>query len=165
MSDDLKKYVDQEREQFELYPYDLDQGWNELRERLPKTAPKESKPIWYMVAAGLAMLLMISPMLFNGPNSTESTVPSEIVEVQFYYNEIIDAKMTLVKSQVKDPEILSDIDALDEVFSELNEDLKDGVRNEEVVMAMIENYRLKLEILERILEDLEEDSHETNSNI
>ena len=37
------------------------------------------------------------------------------------------------------------------LFKSLKEDLKDNADNEEVVFAMIQNYRLKLDILEEIL--------------
>ena len=45
-------------------------------------------------------------------------------------------------------------------FSELKADLKDNVDNEEVVTAMMENYRLKLQILEEILKELEKERSE-----
>jgi hypothetical protein len=40
---------------------------------------------------------------------------------------------------------------MDKVFEELKEDLRDNAANEEVIEAMIQNYRLKLDILEEML--------------
>lgn len=48
-------------------------------------------------------------------------------------------------------EINIDMVELDKVFEELKNDLKDNSDNEEVIEAMIQNYRIKLEVLEEIL--------------
>ena len=50
-------------------------------------------------------------------------------------------------------------------FMELSQDLIDEAQNEEVVRAMIDNYRLKLKILERILEDLDKEANEEAINL
>ncbi|MDP8231278.1 MAG: hypothetical protein P9L91_01270 [Candidatus Zophobacter franzmannii] len=44
-----------------------------------------------------------------------------------------------------------EFEELDRVFSELKADLKDDAANEEVLEAMIQNYRIKLQVLEEIL--------------
>ena len=46
------------------------------------------------------------------------------------------------------------MEELDEVYDELKEDLKDNASNPEVIEAMILNYKVKLEILEDLLEQL-----------
>lgn len=51
-------------------------------------------------------------------------------------------------------EINLEFEELDEVFEELKSDLKDNAANEEVIEAMIQNYRIKLQILEEILNQL-----------
>ena len=58
-----------------------------------------------------------------------------------------------------------DLVELDEVFEELKNDLKDDSDNEEVIEAMIQNYRLKLQILNEMLEQLNKaNKDEENSN-
>ena len=61
-------------------------------------------------------------------------------------------------------EINVELTELDYVFRELKEDLNDNADNEEVVVAMIQNYRLKLEILEDILMQLEPAKENTKNN-
>jgi uncharacterized protein YqiB (DUF1249 family) len=65
------------------------------------------------------------------------------------------------------PDIRHEIDMemvdLDKVYAELKEDLKDNAHNEEVIEAMIQNYRLKLDILEEMLYQLKE-SQESQNN-
>ena len=61
-------------------------------------------------------------------------------------------------------ELVADLERMDAVFEELKGDLEDDVHNEAVITAMIDNYRLKLRILEEILEELEEQDDEDISN-
>ena len=68
----------------------------------------------------------------------------------------------LVKSQVKDPRVIEDLEAMDKAFAELKGDLEDNVDNEEVVAAMMENYQLKLRILEEILSELEKENDKSS---
>jgi Ni,Fe-hydrogenase III component G len=51
---------------------------------------------------------------------------------------------------------------LDNIFKELKHDLKDNAANEEVLQAMIQNYRIKLEILTEILEQLNKSKNKKN---
>lgn len=57
-------------------------------------------------------------------------------------------------SHIKD-EINLEFEELDQIFEELKADLKDNAANEEVIEAMIQNYRVKLQILEEILNQLQ----------
>ena len=43
---------------------------------------------------------------------------------------------------------------LDSTYAQLKLDLKDNVANEQIIEAMIQNYRIKLQILEKMLDHL-----------
>jgi len=96
---------------------------------------------------------------------TSSHQDTELTEAEYYYEQMIDAKLLQVKRKVKDPILLADIEQLDKAFLELKKDLKDNLDNEEVIMAMMENYQLKLRILERILQEIEEDEKEEEATV
>lgn len=66
-------------------------------------------------------------------------------------------------SHIRD-EINMEFDELDQVFEELKSDLKDNAANEEVIEAMIQNYRIKLQILEEILNQLKNADDDNNQN-
>jgi hypothetical protein len=53
---------------------------------------------------------------------------------------------------------------LDKVFEELKRDLKDNSDNEEVIEAMIQNYRIKLEVLDEILTQLKKSRGSNKKN-
>lgn len=162
MSDQLKNHIEAHTEEFEVYPFDVEQGWGELAKSLEKKKTRRPLRVVYSVAASIALLIGFV-IVFRAFSPTG--MPVELQEAQFYYQDMIDAKMILVKDKVEDPELLKDLEELDKAFAELKMDLKEDVDNQEVVTAMIDNYRLKLKILERILEDIEDNSHEENIDL
>ena len=53
---------------------------------------------------------------------------------------------------------------MDSDYSSLKKDLKDNADNQEVIDAMIDYYRLKLKMLEQILEELKNNDDKTENN-
>ena len=91
-------------------------------------------------------------------NST-NTETGELAEVQAYYaRQISDKETEIYKYSAFDPTIKSQLkiefNQLDSIYSSLRSDLKDNIDNREVVEAMIQNYRIRLEILENMLQQL-----------
>lgn len=160
MPDNFKKYIDHHRDETDIYPFDVDEGWGLLSDRLHPIRKRNSLYLWRSIAASLLILLIAAMGLLYQQMNSNSNYPIELLEAQYYYQQQIDQMMTQVKGQAPEEEAFEDIARLDEAFEELKSDLKDGVQNEEVIAAMIDNYRLKLKILERILEEIEEKDHE-----
>ncbi|MEM9324839.1 MAG: hypothetical protein AAGA85_04260 [Bacteroidota bacterium] len=166
MSDQLKQYVEDRREEFELYPLDVNAGWQEIANRVAPVKPSRPIKPWMAIAASISLLLvgaLIGIRMYTA--AVPVSASAEFEDMQFYYQEMVDAKLQLVRARVEDPEILADFDMMDEAFAELKADLDDNVANAEVLEAMIDSYQLKLQILERILEELEDESHEEQTNI
>jgi hypothetical protein len=91
----------------------------------------------------------------------------ELIEAEAYYTSIINLKKDEVfRLTASHPEVRHEIDMemvdLDRVFSELKDDLRDNADNEEVIEAMIQNYRIKLNILEEMLHQLNESNDYQN---
>ncbi|MEO9483295.1 MAG: hypothetical protein ABJG47_07615 [Ekhidna sp.] len=151
----MKDHVKDQRDEFEIYPFDANSGWEEIKQ---KVAPKQQKDPWKMagIAACFAFILG-GTILFMNPAPQPN---DEIAELERYYNGEINQKITLVKSQLKDDRILEDLTTMDQAFAELKSDLKDNVDNQEVIAAMMENYQLKLQILEEIIKELEKEKSE-----
>lgn len=110
--------------------------------------------------------------LMNKNAEVNSPMVRELIAAEAYYTSQIDLrKEEVFRLTASNPEVRREIDLemvdLDRVFTELKEDLKDNADNEEVIEAMIQNYRLKLDILEEMLlrlkqsnESQNEESHE-----
>jgi len=89
-----------------------------------------------------------------------SEIVKMLIEAEAYYTSQIDSRkeefylLTSEQPNIKD-EIDLELVELDEVYAQLKKDLKDNADNEEVIEAMVQNYRIKLEILESVLVQLQ----------
>ncbi|MFH0866860.1 MAG: hypothetical protein V1904_11745 [Bacteroidota bacterium] len=99
------------------------------------------------------------------------TLPSELIEATRYYAEQISQTRILIMNCASyNTEIGQQVNVefaqLDTVYKSLSNDLKDNINNSEVLEAMILNYRIRLEILESIMQQLETtaDCYEKNKN-
>jgi hypothetical protein len=106
--------------------------------------------------------------LFSKNMENASPIIKELIEAEAYYSSMISQKQDeIFRLTASNPDIRHEINMemvdLDRVYSELKEDLKDNAHNEEVVEAMIQNYRLKLDILEEMLYQLKQ-SEESQNN-
>jgi hypothetical protein len=109
-----------------------------------------------LISAAIGLHIVFLSPSHNNEHSA-SNMNNEINEVSFFYESQIEKKKELVLTLTSHTpsikkEIDMDFEELDAVLKELKDDLNDDVANAEVVTAMIQNYRLKLQILEQILE-------------
>lgn len=156
MQDSLKEHIDNNREAFEVYPFDNVQEWEKLSRNIKPQAQKRNPWRIVGIAACFTMIIVGSAFVVNN----QQTGSNEVTELENYYEGEINQKITLIKNQLEDDKILDDLKEMDAAFSELKADLNDNVDNEEVITAMMENYRLKLQILEEILNELEQEKSE-----
>lgn len=161
MEDKLRKWVDAQRDEFEIHDLDTDQGWEQVSTRLARAGAKTSgSRKWLSVAASVIALLVAGAVLYpllTGPEDPSESIFSgnyELSEARNYYTSEINVRLAAAKRLVDDPTIFEDIEELDKALAELKNDLKDNADNEEVIIAMMENYQLKLKILDRILDHL-----------
>lgn len=156
MQDNLKEYIGQARDDFEAYPFNESQGWEELSKKISPIQKKKSPWKWAGIAASFLAIVCFAMFGYTA----QSLANSEVVELEQFYTGEINQKITLIKNQVQDDHILENITEMDAAFAELKADLNDNVDNEEVIMAMMENYRLKLQVLEEILKELDREKRE-----
>ncbi|HNW97062.1 MAG TPA: hypothetical protein PKK00_01465 [Bacteroidales bacterium] len=89
----------------------------------------------------------------------DDVLPAELLEATQYYTiQINQTRNMMIHYASYSPDIDKQVNVefakLDTVYKSLRNDLKDNINNSEVVEAMILNYRMRLEILENILEQL-----------
>jgi len=174
MKDGLKDYVDKNRDDFEVPADGLTDLWGGIADKLATAEaskePKAKHIRWQPVMRVAAAILVGVCLVVIGLQYTKQTNPAqqeialsevgnELAETSEYYATQIEYKIEIIKTSSRevDPAIWDDIALLDQAFNELKEDLKDNADNEEVVNAMIQNYRIKLEILEHIIDELQHD--------
>lgn len=164
-TDDLRNFIEVNRESFEVYDYPQE-DWQEIADKL-EMAEKKSRsvviPLKYVWRSAAVFLILIGAVFYmswtNWKNQSQQMMMStEMQEAEYYYGEQIAAKVALIAQldQNAEKEVFRNLEALDIAFNELKSDLKDNADNEEVIHAMIENYKIKLQILEQIIAQLEE---------
>jgi hypothetical protein len=180
MSDRLEEFVKQNREQFDRYEPDP-AIWLKIN---PATVPLEGRPVgkerrpmrWLRIAAAVALIFagtsagfwFLSGGRAEADQNSEERF-TEMQETEEYYTRLVaqrydELRPYLASDPAADQMLKADLDELDEVFQELKEDLKDDVSNPEVIEAMILNYRVKLEILEDLLNQLKEKENQDYGN-
>lgn len=177
--DKLEKYILDHREDFDDMEPDTS-VWERVETRKAPVIRINWKDIAWKAAA-VAVIFTASYFFhdymasrkqnnarqFSEMNEEASPIVRELIEAEAYYSAQINQKKDEVfRLTASNPEVRHEIDMelvdLDQVYNELKEDLKDNAANEEVIEAMIQNYRLKLEILEEMLMVLKQTNESQN---
>jgi hypothetical protein len=174
--DKLEKYIRDNRENLDKYlPHE--NVWRRIENELK--VRKTIIPTWFSVAAAVILFLGISGILYlsfrqkDNNNPGRDTQQTALKETEAYYNSLVislyrEARPLLTSQTELATELNSDMAQLDSICADIKKDLKDNVANQEVIEALIQNYRIKLQILEDMLGMLKQnenkkdkpDSHE-----
>lgn len=178
--DKLKNFIDENRNEFESFKAP-DALWAGISQQLKQNEAQTSKqdkrkeqkkgkvvqmysfsrPALMRVAASVAILLLlgISWVSYKMDKLDDVAAQSpQLSETEQYYNKIFQAKLVELKQyeqdDLYDPDLLIDIQELEQIYNDLRNDLKEDANNEQVIEAMIRNYRIRIELLERMLEEI-----------
>ena len=171
--DRLEQFIAENRDQFDLYDPD-EKVWKEVSKTIHKTQRFTNWKTVVWRAAAVIVIFAASFMFWEYMNNSDMLIGRqekklqnleipELREAEIYYTNMVDNRLEELTPLIQqDPELQNelnnDLSELDSLYSELQKDLVDNIANDEVVEAMIQNYRLKLEILEDLLEKLQETS-------
>ncbi|MEM6524099.1 MAG: hypothetical protein AAF693_09915 [Bacteroidota bacterium] len=173
MGDKLKERVENMKADFDVYELDSNALWEEIATDLDRRKKLTPWKVYTRIAAAVIMVIGISWMMYAYNSNSYSTgfalheLSPELAETEFFYSQQVAEKMQMIKASSGnlDPEVLDNLATLDSAYQELKMDLKDNAANEEVVDAMITNYRIKLQILEQILMELKEHDNEIDDEV
>jgi hypothetical protein len=165
-NDHLEQFIIDKRDDFDLA--EVPEG---LFEKIDRPEKKVTRINWGQIAWRAAAVVLIFtaswfihdlvnrdslPAITSEEPSEISPLYKEFAEAEIYYSAMIKQKRDMVFELTKDdPAIFEEINTelieLDQVYKELKNDLGDNADNEQVIEALIQNYRLKLDILEEML--------------
>jgi len=164
----MKAYFDRNREEFDdQQPPDL---WKAIEKELPAEAKDEKlvplRRVW-QVAAGVALLIGAawvfslqgegsSELTNNGQTEVQSVTASypELEEAGIYYQTKIDAASEELKAYPLNDADLESIKLLEDELLALRESLGNEPDDAQVVEAMIQIYRFKLDLMKDLLTQL-----------
>ncbi|MGD0753533.1 MAG: hypothetical protein ABR927_00615 [Bacteroidales bacterium] len=163
--DKLEEHIRQNREDLDRYnpPAGI---WRRIRKELRKE--KSMIRLWLSVAAMMIVVLGTAVVLFrpvyrwSDSNSRKNNyegllqVDPQLKETETYYNNLVnslykEATPLLTKNPEIKKELNIDLSHLDSICVDIKKDLKDNISNQDVVEALIQNYRIKIRILEDML--------------
>jgi hypothetical protein len=168
--DKLEEHIRKDRE--DLDRYSPRKGiWRNIRKNLNKGNSLSRQ--WISIAALIVVIIGTAVVFFRPEyrwsssdkqknNSDDLTrVAPQLKETETYYNNLInslysEAKPMLTNNPEIKKELNSDLSQLDSICTDLKKDLKDNIANQDVVEALIRNYRIKIRLLEDMLIVLKE---------
>jgi hypothetical protein len=182
-NDPCKEFINKEREGFEQRtPRDL---WGGIEKVLDKADKPKVKTIelWKVYRAAAVLIMVVGIGFFamyrhynpsvelveenEIPAQTppvETAYPPEFIEAENYYVAEIDSKLEEVKSLTDNEVVMEELEMLREDFDLLKEEMGDHINDEKILEALIQNYRLRLELLKEILEELQREEPAKNDN-
>ncbi len=182
MKDKLEQFISENREEFDVFEPNP-KMWEAINKEI--AAPVERKIVpWKKIlwrAASVVVIFAISFTISDYMHSDDQmaglTIDNqilqeefpEIIEAEAYYTMLVNSKKTeLLRYASTYPDIEKqadyDLAELDSIYLELKKDLKDNIHNTEIIEAMIQNYRLKLQVLEEILSSIS-DNKKNNKKV
>jgi hypothetical protein len=171
--DKLEEHIRKNREDLDRYspPKGI---WRNIRRKIKKE--KSLSRQWLSIAAMIVVILGTAVIFFRPEyrwssserqknNDDITSITPQLKETETYYNNLInslytEAKPLLTNNPEIKKELNNDLSQLDSICTDLKKDLKDNIANQDVVEALIQNYRIKIRILEDMLKVLKE--NETN---
>lgn len=162
----LEDFMREHRDDFDSELPSMD-VWNKIELKLDT---KKSRKInfWKLTAsiAAILILALIGSFMLNSQHSELNKYANisdpellELLETEDYYSQKVSVQMIEIhKCYDIYPDlkydIESDLNELDNMYKELKNDLNDNFYNREVIEAMIQNNRLRLEMVDRVLNQI-----------
>jgi len=173
--DNFKDFIQANKDQFDsIEP--SPESWNKIEQRVYKDKPLIRTTILLRVAASLFLILgaawigiqIVSisqdQVAVEEAQSIEDSatyafngMSDELVEVEKFYVSEVNLKEEKLANYQVDKDLMEEVEKLKLEFDQLKEEMSTSADPMRVVEALINNYQLRLEILQSILDQLEKE--------
>lgn len=174
--DRLEQFVVQNREELNPAIPSL-KVWSEIDKALEDQRPvARIRPMWRMlrIAASVVVLLAVGAVIgmyayqYTHPATlpTLAGIAPEYAELERYYTAQVSNRLQELSRINQEGTVQPDLQQLDELYKELQQELDKAPKGseEQIIEAMIRNYQIKLDILERVLEKIQANNPKTADN-
>lgn len=180
--DQLENFINDNRGQFDDLKASTE-SWDKISQQLDHNDERDRSPgvLWIFKRAAAAVIivfamygaynLVIRVAQNNAPVAETKEVSPVIIEyneAQAFYTSQVESKIAELERISRDhPEIIREVqeefEVLDSDMNTMKSDLNEGVAQKEILEEMVQNYRLKLKILENILDQINANKTDKNS--
>lgn len=162
--DPLEQFIRENKDELQHRLGDREALWDKINMEIePRKKTIVKKLNWQRWAAAASIIMAIGVGLFwiQGGNIEEGSIasqkPLEILEIDAHYQKLINARVRQVKnstslSETEKSEIISYLEKLEIESRELEKELQSNINNVQIIQAIINNYRERLEIMEKLLD-------------
>ncbi|MEO9483832.1 MAG: hypothetical protein ABJG47_10320 [Ekhidna sp.] len=166
MGDHLEKFIMENRASFDdAVP--TEKAWEGIDRKLSK---KQSN--WHMIWKAAAVLFMVSTIYLiidksQSGSQDEAFLSDEFTQAEEYYVSLIAQRKQAIVDQLtpeKHEQFLVEIDQLDSMYLDLKKTYQTNASNDRVMDAMISNLQLRLNILNKQLDILQNIKNQNNEN-
>lgn len=169
--DNFEKYIKSHRDQFDdRNPDPL--VWERISAQLPVSRTEGRRvAMWKLTAAAAAVVALVMMGIVAGMymnrGVTMDPAYADFMETQKYYQSQYTEKKSELSQYVYDPEVDEDLQELDRMYQELSEELAttNKPNKSELINAMIEVYRTRIELLERVMTQIENKTNAQPTNL
>lgn len=164
--DNFEKHIRQNAGQFDEHRADRAKMWAKIAAELNKEEPKVM-PLWrrpmVQIAASVLLLVGLTSIVWLmglGQGADHNQYASEeLMEIDMYYQDLVSYQVQLVKnnpslSEENKAEFLSFMDELDAEYDVLKKEMQKNLDNEQVLEAIVGNYKKRIELIENLLRQL-----------
>jgi len=165
----MKEFINKNKEAFESQKPQSNL-WSQIEAELPKEEVKKMVPVkrlWQMSAGltGVFVLAFFALQNTSAPHFADTPAVFEDItnvdQIEQIYAVQVKNKMEALRAYEVDEELLGEVQLLKEEFEMLKKEAGLGVNQEDILDEMIDNYRLRVNILEDIMREMSKQSNNT----
>jgi len=166
--DQFEKHIRDNKAVFDDHKADRAKIWANIAAQLNENPPKVV-PLWkspmIRIAASIVILLGITGIVgltfFGSPNTPTHYVSKELQDIDMHYKGLVTYQVQLVQNNnqltaADKEEFLSFMVELDAEYEQLKLEMQNNLDNEQVLAAIVSNYRKRIELIENLLQQLNE---------
>jgi septal ring factor EnvC (AmiA/AmiB activator) len=160
----LEKFIKNEHDSFDEETMPLGHEGRFLMKLEKRKHDNENRVRFWRVAASIIVLLVAGGSLllprFNSPADVQygsialSDVSSDMADIELYYTSQLEEKYAglqeLSETDLNVKSLFKELASLSDEYENLERELYRSGTNDKVILAMIENFRLRLKIVEQL---------------
>ncbi len=174
----IEEYIRKNREELDRYN-PSGEVWKGIRKGMHGRRIIAAR--WLTAAAMIVVVFGTAVLFYVAGNRRDEAFASgnnealimkanpQLRETEIYYDNLVndlysEATPLLTSHPDVEKELMNDLSQLDSICADIKKDLRENIANQEVIEALVNNYRIKIRILEDMLDVLQQNENNPGKN-